>query len=222
MQGVGTAADRKEPPVQNSRARDKRGRLNLLLTLFTVVVIVVVTMAQGAGTTLLAREITLPPGDIAYWLIHDSPTTQIVGDGKASDKHRVIRWGDGGLYASSRRTYAVFGFKLHPGQPGAYVQLAHTAQRRRRMDTAVLGWSLPACDRLLERLARDDARRASRGCRCSGGSGSYSLPDLLAEPKPRRDAANGCGCGPRSPGDVATPRRRGPSGSGSPVKTRHG
>ena len=178
MQGVGTAADRKELSRAKPRARDKRGRLNLLLTLLTGVVIVLATMAQGAGTALPTRAVTLPPGGHRYWLMHNSSTTQVVGD-EAPDQHRVIRWGAGGLYASTRRTYAVFGFKLLQGSPGRMYNW-HT------QPNDVGGWTPPCAGGGVSPLAIDywdDSRGLMMVAEpeddgCSGGSGSYHFPIL--------------------------------------------
>ena len=100
-----------------ARRMDVRVRLNLLLTVLAVAAIVIASGARSSGSNLVTRAVTLPSGATAYWLVHDSSTTQILA-GSGRDKHRVIRWGSGGLYADTRRTYAVFGFKLNTGAPG--------------------------------------------------------------------------------------------------------
>ena len=147
IHGVGTAADRKDRREYEPPPMDLRVRLNLLLTLLAVVVIAVAAGARGAGSDLPTRSVTLPGGATAYWLVHRSSTTQVVGDGNARDKHRVIRWGSGGLYADTRKTYAVFGFKLTTGAPGRMYDF-HT------QPDDVGGWN-PPCSAYVAPLAID-------------------------------------------------------------------
>jgi hypothetical protein len=124
-----------------------RGRLNLAVTLLTCVIVVAATVAQGAGSSLPTRAVTLPSGATAYWLVHDSPTTQVVNGGTQGNERRVIRWGSGGLYAETRRTYAVFGFRLLSGSPGRMYDF-HTQPQD------VGGWE-PPCSHRVAPLAID-------------------------------------------------------------------
>jgi hypothetical protein len=149
------------------------------------------TSAQGrqaSGSQLLTRSIILPSGATGYWLVHDSPTTQIVDDGIARSNHRVIRWGRDGLYAQTRRTYAVFGFRLIKGSPGRMFNW-HTTP------SDVGGWTPPCSGGGVSPLAID-YWGDSRGLQfiaepeddgCSGGRGSYHFPILSqAETEARR------------------------------------
>lgn len=66
---------------------------------------------------LPTRIVTVPTGSQAYWLVHDSETTEIMPDGQSRDKHRTLRWSPGGKY-EARRMVALLGFKLISGYPG--------------------------------------------------------------------------------------------------------
>ena len=146
-----------------------------------------VVRRQAARSQLLTQSITLRSGATAYWLVHDSPTTEVVDDGVARNNHRVIRWGPGGLYSETRRTYAVFGFRLLEGSPGRMYDF-HT------QPADVGGW-FPPCSNGVAPLAIDyqgDARglRASvqpEDNGCDGGSGKYHFPIFTqAEAEARR------------------------------------
>ena len=143
---------------------------------------------QASGSQLLTRSIMLPSGATGYWLVHDSSTTQIVDDGVARSNHRIIRWGPDGLYAQTRRTYAVFGFKLVKGSPGRMYNW-HTTP------SDVGGWT-PRCSGGGVSPLAIDYWGDSRGLvlvaepednGCSGGSGKYHFPILShAETEARR------------------------------------
>lgn len=131
------------------------------------------TRREGAASELTTRSVTVPSGSTAYWLVHDSPTTQVHGDGLARSQRRIVRWGPGGLYASTRRTYALFGFRVVTGSPGRMYDF-HT------QPGDVGGW-FPACSNGVAPLAID-YRGDSRGLTiaaepedsgCSGGRGKY-------------------------------------------------
>jgi hypothetical protein len=172
---------------EHARVTATRARLNLVLLALTGVIIAVASGAKGAESSLATRSVMLPGGATAYWLAHDSPTTQIVGDGAARDKHRVIRWGSGGLYAGTRRTYALFGFRLVQGAPGRMYDW-HTQPN----DAG--GWT-PPCSFAVAPLAIDywgDSKglivvAQPEDVGCSGGSGKFHFQILSqAEIEARR------------------------------------
>lgn len=125
---------------------------------------------------LRARSVSVPTGATAYWLVHRSPTTQVLGGALERDKHRVVRWGPGGLYAGSRRTYALFGFRLLEGYPGRMYDF-HT------QPNDVGGWA-PPCSGGVAPIAIDYSRSSSglviqaepENNGCDAGSGNYRFP----------------------------------------------
>ena len=164
----------------NSRARlpHRLARLQLLLTVLAGAIVAITSFADGAGSSLPTSRTTLATGDFAIFTAHDSPTTQVVGDGGAIDKHRVIRWASDGVY-SERRTYAVFGFRLDTGAPGRMYDW-HT------QPNDVGGWTPPCSGGGVAPLAIDywgDARglhavAEPENSGCSGGSGNYHFQIL--------------------------------------------
>jgi hypothetical protein len=68
---------------------------------------------------LPATRAVLEPGQVAAWVVHRSPTTEIMGDGASREKHRVVRWSPDGLY-SGRRMVELVGFRMIEGYPGRF------------------------------------------------------------------------------------------------------
>jgi hypothetical protein len=113
-------------------------------------------------------------------MTHDSPTTQVWPGGSSRDKHRIIRWASDGIY-SSRKTYAVFGFRLVEGVPGRMYDF-HT------QPNDVGGWAPPCNPYRIAPLAIDYwgvhsewgliavAQPEESGC--TGGSGKYHFEIL--------------------------------------------
>ena len=115
--------------------------------------------ASAAGSHLPTSRQTLGQGDVAVFLVHDSPSTQIAADGVSPDRHRIIRWASDGLYSrpADLRRARIQASSRHAG---AYVRLAYAAERRRRLDAALLWrWSGTPGYRLLGECARAGDRR---------------------------------------------------------------
>jgi hypothetical protein len=88
-----------------------------------------------APTALPASRVILDPGEIAAWMVCDSPATQIapVGSDSNWDKHNIVAWAPSQylqpatpLYAPPQKMYALHGFRVLQGIPGRMVDY-HTA-----------------------------------------------------------------------------------------------
>lgn len=74
------------------------------------------------GEPLVSNRVSLATNSIAYWLFHNSPTTQIIGTDGNGDRQRCIVWNTAGGQStarySARLMYALAGFRLVSGFPG--------------------------------------------------------------------------------------------------------
>lgn len=78
-------------------------------------------VTQEAANEILAYQVqaTASSQFTSWFVTHDSPTTEWVGDGLNGDKRRIIRWSNdgqnpssqGGLYVPNKTTYALLGFR---------------------------------------------------------------------------------------------------------------
>lgn len=129
-------------------------------------------------TAIPTHRVSLPNDGIAYWLKHNSSTTQILGT-DAYAHQRCIVWNTAGgqstAFYSGRTMYALVGVRLVTGNPGRFCDW-HT-----QPNDSPHGWS-PPCSFAVAPLAIDYSSSAGmqvviepEDAGCSGGSGTYKF-----------------------------------------------